>query len=243
MRVALQRCGGGGALSWRLVALGLGAVRRRRDCRSLRSQTIAGAAGGMVLGIALAFVVARALRGRLRARMQIAATILCAYGTYFCGDHLHLSGIFATIACGIALRYYERAWITLQHRRRRQPVLGPRRVAGKRAGFFHGGAGLEIGRLVCRAGLCRRFYRRRCRGARVSSGDAVAVWPYPREWIDVVRVAGMRGALSLALALAIPASRTYREAIIDATFAVSLATLAVGSFDARADRAASAGLR
>jgi CPA1 family monovalent cation:H+ antiporter len=53
--------------------------------------------------------------------------------------------------------------------------------------------------------------------------------PYPREWIDVVRAAGMRGALSLALALAIPASVPYREAIVDAAFAVSLATLAAGS--------------
>jgi NhaP-type Na+/H+ or K+/H+ antiporter len=40
----------------------------------------------------------------------------------------------------------------------------------------------------------------------------------------------MRGGLSLALALAIPPTIPYREAIIDATFAVSLATLAASSF-------------
>ena len=39
----------------------------------------------------------------------------------------------------------------------------------------------------------------------------------------------MRGALSLALALAIPPSVPYREAIVDATFAVALATLIAGS--------------
>jgi NhaP-type Na+/H+ or K+/H+ antiporter len=39
----------------------------------------------------------------------------------------------------------------------------------------------------------------------------------------------MRGALTLALALAIPATVPYREAIIDATFAVALATLIAGS--------------
>ena len=66
--------------------------------------------------------------------------------------------------------------------------------------------------------------------ARAAVGGLLLLGPYPREWIDVVRVGGMRGALCLALALAIPASIAYREAIIDATFAVSLATLAIGSF-------------
>jgi NhaP-type Na+/H+ or K+/H+ antiporter len=46
----------------------------------------------------------------------------------------------------------------------------------------------------------------------------------------VVRVAGMRGALSLVLALVLPAWVPYREAIIDAAFAVALATLAASTF-------------
>ncbi len=49
---------------------------------------------------------------------------------------------------------------------------------------------------------------------------------FPPGWLAVVRVAGMRGALSMALALALPASMPYRQSIIDATFAVALATLA-----------------
>jgi CPA1 family monovalent cation:H+ antiporter len=52
---------------------------------------------------------------------------------------------------------------------------------------------------------------------------------YPREWLDVIRIAGMRGALSLALALALPPGVPYRQAIVDATFAVALATLAASS--------------
>ena len=65
--------------------------------------------------------------------------------------------------------------------------------------------------------------------ARIVVAGFLLPGPYPREWIDVVRVAGMRGGLSLALALAIPPSIPYREAIIDATFAVAIATLAAGS--------------
>ncbi len=65
--------------------------------------------------------------------------------------------------------------------------------------------------------------------ARVVVGGLLLLGPYPREWIAVVRVAGMRGGLCLALALALPASLPYRDAIIDATFAVALATLAAAS--------------
>jgi len=52
---------------------------------------------------------------------------------------------------------------------------------------------------------------------------------YPKGWLDVVRIAGMRGALSLALALALPESMPYRQAIVDATFTVALATIVVSA--------------
>ena len=77
-------------------------------------QTAGGVAGGIALGIAIAFLAARLLRGSDRARIQVAATIAGAYGAYFAADALALSGIFSTIAFGIAFRYLERSWITLR---------------------------------------------------------------------------------------------------------------------------------
>ena len=44
---------------------------------------------------------------------------------------------------------------------------------------------------------------------------------YPREWLDVIGVAGMRGGLCVALALAIPEAVSDRGAIIAATQFVS----------------------
>ena len=93
--------------------------------------------------------------------------------------------------------------------------------------FFMVGAALELGRVThepvfavaCLVGVAI---------ARIVVSGFLLPGPYPREWIDVVRAAGMRGGLSLALALAIPPSIPYREAIVDATFAVTLATLAIG---------------
>ncbi|MGA8798179.1 MAG: cation:proton antiporter [Candidatus Cybelea sp.] len=211
-----------------LVAIGLGAAASGGAIAMVTLTTVAGAAGGVALGVAIAFVTARALRGRRRVRFQIAATALCAYGAYFVADYLALSGIFATIAYGIALRYYERSWITLSIAEDVNRFWDVAALLANGLVFFMVGAGLQIARVAyepvftvaCIAGVAV---------ARFVVAGMLLPFPYPRNWLDVVRVAGMRGALSLALALALPASAPYREAIIDGTFAVALATLAASS--------------
>jgi len=210
-----------------LLAIGLGAVSAG-SVLAITAQTMAGVAGGIALGIALAFVLARLLHGIRRARVQIAATVLCAYGSYFLADYLHLSGIFATIAYGIALRYYERSWITLSIADDVSRFWDIAALLANGLVFFMVGAGLQIARVAyepvfavaCLAGVAV---------ARFTVAAMLLPFPYPRDWLDVVRVAGMRGALTLALALALPASTPYREAIINGTFAVVLATLAASS--------------
>lgn len=195
---------------------------------TLVAQTFGNVLGGVVLGIAIAFVAARILRGSAGARIQIAATVAGAYGAYFAADYLALSGIFATIAFGIAFRFFERSWITL---RLGEDVGRFWDVAALLANvlvFFLVGAALQLGRIVeqpaftvaCLVAIAV---------ARIVVAGFLLLGAYPRKWVDVVRVAGMRGGLSLALALALPASIPYRETIIDATFAVALATLAAAS--------------
>lgn len=189
---------------------------------------LAGGIGGVALGIAIAFAVARCLRG-VGVGNQIIATMVCAYGAYFAADYLRLSGIFATIACGIALRYFERSWIELRIAEDVNRFWDVAALLANVLVFFMVGAALQIGRV-----LHEPVFTVACIAAIAVARVAVAALllpaPYPREWISVVRVAGMRGGLSLALALAIPASVAYRETIIDATFAVALVTLAAGSF-------------
>jgi CPA1 family monovalent cation:H+ antiporter len=193
------------------------------------AETLGGAAGGALLGIACAFLAARMLRGTNDVRLQIAGTVVCAYGAYFAADFVHLSGIFATIACGISLRFFERSWITLRIAEDVNHFWGVAAVLANVLVFFMVGAALQLGRVVhepvfvlaCIVGVGV---------ARVVVVGLLLPGPYPREWIDVVRVAGMRGGLCLALALAIPPQIPYREAIVDAAFAVSMATLAAAAF-------------
>jgi len=211
-----------------LVALALGTARAGA-IGLVAAETLGAASGGAVLGLALAFVVARTLRGSRDVRLQIVATILCAYGAYFAADFLHLSGIFATIACGIALRFFERSWITLSIADDVNRFWDVGALLANVLVFFMVGAALQVARVAqeplfvvaCILGVGV---------ARVVVGGLLLPGPYPREWIDVVRVAGMRGGLCLALALAIPPQIPYREAIVDAAFAVSVTTLAAAAF-------------
>lgn len=186
--------------------------------------TVGSSLGGIVLGIALAFVVAALLRQSRSVNRQIFATIFCAYGAYFAADSLQMSGIFAVISCGIALRYFERRWITLTIADEVRQFWDLMAVVANTVVFFLVGAALQIGHvaqepvfvIACLVAIAV---------ARVVVAGLLLPGGFPREWINVVRVAGMRGALSLALAIALPASVPYREAIVDATFAVALATL------------------
>ena len=186
------------------------------------------ALGGVALGIALAFVAARILRGSAGAPIHIAATVAGAYGAYFAADYLTLSGIFATVAFGIAFRFLERSSITLSLAEDVGRFWDVAALLANVLVFFLVGAALQLGRIfdepaftiACLAAIAV---------ARIVVAGFLLLGAYPCEWADVVRVAGMRGGLSLALALAIPPSVPYREAIIDATFAVALATLAAAS--------------
>ncbi len=188
-------------------------------------ESLLGSAAGIALGVVIAFAVAWLLRGRTNQKIQAFATLVCAYGSYFLADRAHVSGIFATIACGIALRYFERSWVTLSIAEDVEAFWELIALVANALVFFLAGAALSLAEVVrypvfviaTLAGLIV---------SRFATSGLLIPARFPREWLDVVRVAGVRGALSLALAIALPASVPYRDAIIAAVFAAAIATIA-----------------
>lgn len=185
---------------------------------------IAGAFGGIIIGISIAFVIATLMRSRSGVRLQIAATIVCAYGTYFAADFLHCSGIFATIASGISLRWFERRWISLRVAEDVNRFWDIGAFVANALVFFLVGAALDIA-IVLRDPAFVIATLVGVALARVAVSALLLPAGFPREWLDVIRIAGIRGALSLALAIALPAEVPQRDSIIAATFAVALATI------------------
>lgn len=180
---------------------------------------LAGAALGWLFGAAVI---------RIPSRMaQIGASILGSYGAYIACDALHGSGIFAVIAFGIVMRRASHEEVHVRHTLDRAwHTIG---IAANALLFVLMGAALDPMRLahvplLIAVTLAAVFVARA-----VLAYVLLAFVHVPATWKNVVRVAGMRGALSLAMALALPASFPYRGAVQLATFSVVIVTLLIGT--------------
>ena len=194
-------------------------------------QAVAGVAAGIALGVAIAYVAAFALRDYIAAPVQAVATFAGAYGVYILADRLNWSGIFAVLAFGIALHEFERHRISVTAAQGVEDIWEIAALVANVVLFFLIGAALDPRRLVHTlpaAGftLLAVFVAR----ALLANGLlALARQRVHSAWRSVVRMAGIRGALSLALALATPAALHQRSLVIDATLGVVIVTLLVGS--------------
>ncbi len=178
-------------------------------------------------GIALAYVAAALLRRGPPAVLVLPLTVLLAYGSYFAATALNASGILGVAAAGIVLRSrvrvrpetdaaVERFWdlaallansvvfllvgFTLNLERIfHEPLL----VAATLAGALAARAVLAFGLVRFPDGAARPGWRR------------------------AIGLAGLRGGLSVAMALGLPRDFPARAEVIDAVFAVVFLTLVV----------------
>ncbi|HTD37578.1 MAG TPA: cation:proton antiporter [Candidatus Limnocylindrales bacterium] len=178
--------------------------------------------GGVAIGVLLGVLCAGVLRATNASEYEVTVTIVLAYLAYIGATALHCSGIFATAAGAIALRAaagrvpgaithaedVDRAWSALAFVANAVVFIAtgllirPERVLHEP--FLVIVAVLAV--WLARALLALLAARKRA--------DRITVF-----------LAGMRGALPLALALSLPDSIPNRPQIIDATFAVVLVTI------------------
>ena len=179
--------------------------------------------GGCAIGIAFAFVVALVM-GRTRSgSLEIAATVVLAFLAYLSADALHCSGVFATASAGLALRAFARIAAVTDHPDEVDAFWSAIAFIANAMVFLATGLVLELAQVAAHPLLVVVAL-----AAVVGSRFALA-WLVIRrpQWRMTVVFAGMRGALSLALALALPAGLPYRSEIIAAVCAVVLFTLVV----------------
>jgi monovalent cation:H+ antiporter, CPA1 family len=190
------------------------------------------AAGGVLLGALLGMAASRLHYELDDHLIEITLTTVVAYGSYLAADHLHVSGVMAVVASGVTLGSFGM-----------QTGMTPgTRLAV--AAFWEYAAfvvnsivflliGIEaayiswthwVGFAVISAGL-------------VLCGRA-AIYPIawlvnrlggniPVSWRHIMVWGGLRGALSMALALGLSSRYTLREPVIAAAFGVVLFSLLV----------------
>ena len=189
-----------------------------------------GSVAGVAIGIAAAFACAFALRENVKPVVQGAVTFAAAYVVFFAAERVHASGIFAVIALAVAMRSIEgtqaslavvesvdRAWIAAS-------------TVANVALFFLIGASVNLSRLWGERGVVLWTMAGVLVARAVIAYGLLAFVPgLAQSWKVVVRLAGVRGALSLALALGLPAAVASRSTIVEATFGVVVLTILLGT--------------
>lgn len=195
----------GGDTSW-LAAVGHGALE---------------IAGGIVVGAVCAVPLWLIIRGATTPELEVTATIALAYISYLAADRVSCSGIFATAAAAITLRGLLRRRAFMQNRSEVDAFWNTCAYVANATVFLATGLLIDVPRslhepLLVAAAIAALI---------VSRLVLCSIAANDRAGRVTVFLAGMRGALPLALALALPATIPYRPEIVDGVFATVLVTL------------------
>jgi CPA1 family monovalent cation:H+ antiporter len=205
------------------------------------------ALGGLAVGGVLGFLWVKSLRWLKDPSLTIVAAVLLPWAAYIGGEALHVSGVIATVAAGLMLGWYQHEVFSAAVRTRGGAFwhlvifllealvfiligLSLRGVIERLGGVGDAATTLAIPVLsivvavvlsrfawmFASDGLRAIFCRvRRRRQPRWLGSSAVMSW------------AGMRGVVTLAIALSLPEAMPGRDLILAAAFAVILVTVMV----------------
>lgn len=165
------------------------------------------AAGGAVIGVGVGFLGVALMRAADDAPLEILATLVIAYGSYLAADIIHASGIVAVVAAGVVIARYGSATDKLHGTQ----LLGFWNLLAfvlNAILFILVGAALPASKLLPVAGLVAATYviMLITRAIPVYGLLGAIDWrarSISWRWRHLTFWAGLRGALSVALALSV----------------------------------------
>jgi Na+:H+ antiporter len=187
--------------------------------------------GGAIVGLVLGYG-ANKLMPVLRRDVQVMITISMSYGSFILANAFGFSGIVAVAVLGLYVgRYFQK---TKPGKARNELMLGFWNVAAflaESVAFISIGLTLNPLEIVRYAPLVVIAFAA-VLAARYVSVEALLVplsrlvGPVPRSWRNVISLAGIRGAVSAALALSLP-DFPFKSEVVAVTFGVILLSLLV----------------
>ncbi|HEV2216569.1 MAG TPA: sodium:proton antiporter [Candidatus Dormibacteraeota bacterium] len=189
------------------------------------------AAVGTIVGLAVGFAGLALLRFAEDAQLEILATLVIAYGSYLIADVFHASGIVAVVVAGIVVARYGAAIGKLHG----PQLLGFWNLIAfvlNAVLFILVGAALPASRLLPVAGLVIATFvimlvTRALPVYGLLSIAAIRPPPIPWPWRHLTFWAGLRGALSVALALSVAATTGVDSRVSVVAYGVVLLSLFV----------------
>jgi CPA1 family monovalent cation:H+ antiporter len=164
-------------------------------------------AGGAMIGVAVGFLGVALMRVAEDAPLEILATLVIAYGSYLAADIVHASGVVAVVAAGIVIARYGSATGKL-HGSQLMGYWNLLAFVLNAILFILVGAALPAWRLLPVAGLIAATFAIMLlvRAVPVYGLLGAVAWrssSIPVAWRHLTFWAGLRGALSVALALSV----------------------------------------
>jgi CPA1 family monovalent cation:H+ antiporter len=202
--------------------------------------------GGIAVGLAVGWVVRKVRRRLDNPPVEVALAVLSGYFAYLPATAIGVSGVLAAVTVGVYM-----GWYTPELTNERTRLAGDafwdifvflvntlvfilvglqlRRIVDALSGLSTPRlTGYAL--LVCAAVIVTRIvwvpifaYVPRYLSRRIRENDPYPPWQYP----VIISWSGMRGAVSLVAALALPTNFPDRQLIVFLTFAVIVATLVV----------------
>lgn len=191
------------------------------------------AGGGVILGVCVGWIISKIIHRIDEPVIEIGLTVIAAYGSFVLADRLGFSGVLATVVAGMMCG----------RQGRDLGMSAPSRVAVQ--GFWEYVAFALNSIVFLLIGF--QFDASRMRAiwlelvvafAAMLLARAVIVYGMlvvgrgtrermPMAWGSIVSLGGLRGALSMVLALALPTDLPQRELIVSMTVGVVLLSIVV----------------
>jgi len=187
--------------------------------------------GGLLLGVASGFVASWFTKQIDDHLIEITLSTIVAFGTYILAEHLGLSGVIAVVAAGLVVGNY--GFVVGMTPTTRVSLLTFWEYIGFLVNalvFLLIGIQVKVNilwdhrfgvLLAILAVLISRAFVVYVLAPLIAKLDR----PIPSKYIFIIWWGGLRGALSMALALSLPKDLPYREEILAMTFGVAIFSL------------------
>ncbi|BDC48617.1 Na+/H+ antiporter [Bryobacterales bacterium F-183] len=191
------------------------------------------ALGGVVVGLVIGFAVSKITAHVDEPRIEITLTTIVAYGSYLLAEHLHVSGVLSTVMAGLTIGNY--GALTGMSPRTRVAVWSFWEYVAFLANSL---VFLLIGIEVHVAQMLESWWPILMAIGAVLIGRTLTVYlltplsarlgpAVPRKWNPVLVWGGLRGSVSIALALSLPQDFPHRATLLTLCFGAAAFSIVV----------------